>query len=387
MPLVDQQGWRMSKNNIIPIIPINETRGLPGKTPSVSKDITKAMLAEKRPSIAEIELTLFENCNIECDFCFHDKKSEVGLSREDMFSKLELIETFMKEREGTVTMLQVNVVGGELFQDRWMERLCDDYHDLAVEMSKLAAKYNYNQFRIVWVSNFLFKKSDVVVDLMDRLRAQDIDSHMIVSYDFDGRPMSKRYKKNIELLGPEYIISVNLVGTVESINVFMDDKDEYFKWLYDTFNVYFDDFIPDKGTDAMLPSDSMIYEWYKFIAEKYPKIAPVSTLLENDHNEMHCLSLNKLTIFPDNRTSNCRWHRYDQDDFCTEFDIHDNAGMMQNYIDELGCLSCEYFQRCGFRCFTQWDWRNRERDMEDPKCPMKAFFNYVTKGIDWSNKK
>lgn len=66
--------------------------------------------------------------------------------------------------------------------------------------------------------------------------------------------------------------------------------------------------------------------------------------------------------------------------------MDDNAGMMQNYIDELGCLSCEYFQRCGLRCFTQSDWKGRRRDMQDPKCPMKAFFNYVTKGVQWERE-
>jgi len=64
-------------------------------------------------------------------------------------------------------------------------------------------------------------------------------------------------------------------------------------------------------------------------------------------------------------------------------DIHDNAGMMQTYIDEEGCLTCEYFQKCGLRCFVQADWRNRNRDMQNPKCPMKAFFNYITKGIEY----
>ena len=166
----------------------------------------------------------------------------------------------------------------------------------------------------------------------------------------------------------------------------MQDDDEYFKYLYSRFNIYFDSFIPEKGTDDMMPSDSLIYEWYKFMADKYPKIRPVSTLLANEKNDMTCLSLNKITIFPDNRTSNCRWHQYDQNDFKTEYNIDDNAGMMQAHLDEQGCLSCEYFQKCGLRCFTQADWRNRKQDMSNPKCPMKAFYNYVLKGIEYQHE-
>jgi hypothetical protein len=167
-----------------------------------------------------------------------------------------------------------------------------------------------------------------------------------------------------------------MVGTSVSIEKFVKINDVNFKFFYQNFNIFFDDFIPDRGSDNLVPSDSQIYNWYKFIADNYPKIQPVRDLIENKSNKMHCLSLNKITIFPDNRTSNCRWHRYKQEDFNTKFEINDNAGMMQNFIDTQGCLSCEYYSRCGFRCFTQWDWKNRQKDMDI--CPMKAFFNHIT---------
>lgn len=365
----------------IPIVtqPVTE-----GKKPSVPADVTKAVLESKRPRIAEIELTLFENCNIVCDFCHHDKKSTVGMTREEMFSKLPIVEKFIRERASTVDFMQVNIVGGELFQDPLInDGILSIYADLVEAMAAIAREENV-PFQVVFVTNMLFSATRSVKGMLDWLRSQGIPSHLICSYDFDGRPMSKRYRDNIEWFGPKYIISVNCVGTTESITNFMKGGDEYFDWLYDTFNVYFDDYIPDRGHNDLVPPDSLIYDWYKYVADNYPEIEPIATLLENEHNEMHCLSLNKITIFPDNRTSNCRWHRYDQDDFNTKLDMADNAGMMQNYIDELGCLSCEYFQRCGLRCFTQSDWKGRERDMQDPKCPMKAFFNYVTKGVEWT---
>lgn len=368
--------------NIIPIFsePFNQTTSI--NSSPVSYSTTKQILENKRPTIGEIELTLFENCNINCNFCFHDKKSTIGLSTTEINSKLPLIQQFMHKRQNTVELMQINVVGGELFQDRYMERLCCDYINLAKQIKRLANQYNH-KLRIVWVSNFLFKKSFKVRQMIDTLRTNNIDTHLIVSYDFDGRPISNQYKNNISYFGPEYIISVNLVGTTQSIHKFMLDDDDYFKQLYKTYNIYFDDFIPDKGTDNKIPTDSLMYQWYTFIADNYPKIEPVAGLIHNRQNQMHCLSLNKITIFPDNRISNCRWYRYDQSDFNTKFDIKDNAGMMQQYIDTMGCLSCEYYNKCGFRCFTQWDWSNRVADMNDPKCPIKAFFNYITKGISW----
>ncbi len=341
--------------------------------PSLPAKTTKAILESKRPDIAEIELTLFENCPVNCHFCFHDKKSPVGLTRADMFSKIPLVAQFLDKQKGRVQLAQINLVGGELLQDRWMERLCRDYFGLLVALKPHFAR-NRLPMKVVIVSNFLFQKREVVKALIDDLRATHIDAHLIASYDFHGRPISSVYRQNIAYFGPNYITSINAVGTRQSIAAFQKNKDSYFQELYQNFNVYFDDFIPDPGSEDSLPSDREFYQWYRFIAEHYPKIQPVAELLNNRENKMHCLSLNKITIFPDNRTSNCRWYRYRQEHFNTQLDMKDNAGMMQNFLDEMGCLSCRYFQRCGFRCFTQWDWKTRRRDM--PQCPMQAFFDH-----------
>lgn len=351
------------------------------QVPSVPMDVTKAILESKRPRIGEIELTLFENCNIECDFCFHDKKSTVGMSRSAMFEKLSIIEAHLIKHRGKVDLMQINILGGELFQDRYMEQLCEDYYALMVEVRKLYDKHNH-VLKVVWVSNFLFVKRDIVRDLIERLNAIDVPSTLIVSYDFTGRPMSRNYKKNIEHF-QDCISSVNAVATRNSVRHFIDKDDSYFDWLYQTFDIYFDSFIPDKGADAQIPQDSLLYEFHCYIIDHYPKINPIREMIESpNNNHMHCLSLNKVTIFPNDTTSNCRWHRYDQSDFNTELNMDDNSGMMQNFVDTNGCLSCEYFSRCGMRCFTQWDWSNRNRDMDT--CMMKAVFNRLTKGIEWS---
>ncbi len=125
----------------------------------------------------------------------------------------------------------------------------------------------------------------------------------------------------------------------------------------------------------MIISQTTLYlQFLKFISNHYPDIAPYAALINNDKNEMHCLALNKVTIFPDNSTSNCRWDRYDDSDFNTKLNRKDNTSMMQSYMDEHGCLSCKWFNKCGFRCYTQHDWTNRVRDTED--CVMRMWFNY-----------
>lgn len=358
-----------SLNDVIPI----SQKSAVGIPPAVPSDVTRAILETKRPVIGEIELTLFENCNIDCDFCFHDKKSTVGLTYSEMQSKLPLVEEHLKKLSGRVQLVQVNMVGGELFQDHWMEEKCDQYFDLMVEIHAMATKYHL-PIQSVWVSNFLWKKKEVVATLIDRLCAADIPSSLIASYDLSGRPMSNRYYTNLGAMR-DHISTVNLVATKQAIQSLIAGADPFFDTLYAQYELFFDDFIPDKGSEWQLPSDTELLGFYKVIADRYPNIHPIKELIENSHNEMHCLSLNKITIFPDNRTSNCRWHRYDQGDFNTEFNIHDNTGMMQRFMDENGCLDCQFFSRCGFRCYTQWDWKTREKDLGD--CVMRAFFTHL----------
>ena len=206
------------------------------------------------------------------------------------------------------------------------------------------------RLKLFWVTSFQFTKRDRVQKLLDDLNAVDIPSYIICSYDFDGRPVKGPYAKNIEYFA-DYITSINMVATTISIKKFMADEDEYFHYLYEKFdNFYFDDYIPDRGYDYMIPSDSEYLEFLKFVYHNYPDINPIKDLIYNESNHMHCLALNKVTIFPDNSTSNCRWDRYDQRDFNTKGDERkDNAGMMQAYMDENGCLSCKWWNKCGFR--------------------------------------
>jgi hypothetical protein len=353
-----------------------QNNGLAVAADPAADEVTKIILEDKRPDIGEIELTLFENCHLNCFFCHHDKQSTVGLSREEIFSKLSLVEDHLIKMKGRAEVVQINMVGGELFQDRISEWAYPVYYDFLIAIKELYDKYEHN-IKVVWVTSFQFIKREAVQKLIDDLNAADIPSYIICSYDFDGRPVKGPYGKNIEYFA-DYITSINMVATVPSIEKFMEDKDEYFHYLYEKFdNFYFDDYIPDKGFDHLIPSDSLYLEFLKFVYHNYPDINPMKDLISKDKNHMHCLSLNKVTIFPDNSTSNCRWDRYTPEDFNTPLHRKDNASMMQAYMNEHGCLSCRWWDKCGFRCYTQWDWKNRERDL--PDCIMRMWFNYMEK--------
>jgi hypothetical protein len=339
---------------------------------------TRILLENKRPLIGEIELTLFENCHLNCSFCHHDKQSTVGLTEQEILSKVSLVEDHLIKLNGSVDVVQINMVGGELLQDRH-SHLYDVYEKLLDEIMGVYDKHNCT-IKVVWVTSFQFSKRELVKNMLDNMIAKGIPSYLIASYDFDGRPVKGPYARNIDYFA-DYIISINMVATTESIHKFMNmalNGDSYFEYLYEKFdNFYFDDYIPDKGEDHQIPSDSLYLRFLKFIYKNYPDIHPFSALIKDEKNEMHCMALNKVTIFPDNTTSNCRWNRYTEDDFNTPLNRSDNTSMMQNYMEEYGCLSCKWYNKCGFRCYTQWDWKNRVRDL--PDCVMRMWFNYMEK--------
>mgnify|MGYP000725258570 CR=1 FL=1 len=347
------------------------------------KDFTKELLKSKLPKIGEIEVTLFEFCNLHCDFCFLKVNDKTGITREEIFSKLDVIYDFSDSIKSNIGTIQLNMVGGELMIDAFLDDgYLDIYHDFIMEVDKWY-KENGIVLRVVFVSNFLFNDNNAlkIEKFIKSLRqATGCFIGMIASYDFSGRPMNKQWKKNLETL-KDVTVSINTVMTKPGLEHLMYKGDKYWEeYLYPNFNTYFDYFIPDKGSDDMIPPDSLLLEFYKWVYDKFPKINPINEMIDMDSGpqSMSCLSLNKITIFPDNTTSNCRWHRYDNDDFVNELDYDDNSNMVLDYVNEYNCFTCEYYTICPLRCFTQWSWKGRVRDVEG--CVNKHFYDHISKG-------
>lgn len=334
----------------------------------------KYALEPKRPDVGEIEVTFFTSCHLRCDFCFHDKDSTVGMSEAEIMAKLELVEAFFAKRQGTVSFMQLNMVGGELFQDSILDEYLPLYAEFTRRAKALSDKYGFAHFRIVYVSAFVFKRSDAVREFIVGLLDEGIDAHLICSYDVTGRPVNSQYARNVYELKP-YIISINMVATVSTIKQLLDGGDAFFDQLYQDFTVYVDDYIPDVGHDDEMPSDTQLAYFMQHMLDNYPEAYPYADMLDSGPKPLHCLSLNKLTIFPDGSTANCLWNRYTERDFRGGLNRHDNAARMQEHLQENHCLSCSYYQQCGLRCFVQSTWAGRVRDLE--YCPMKLCFEYL----------
>lgn len=344
----------------------------------IPKGLVKELIGDKKPKVAEIELTLFENCDVNCKFCGHDKESIVGMTRNEMLSKIPLIDNFLSTIDDDIEMVNLHLVGGELLQDRLISEECsilDDYSVLIEEYRKLCEKHGIEP-RIILVTNMLTTKSHIVKRWFDRVN-EDLRMTFIASYDLYGRPLPQQYFDNIEFF-KEHISNINVVVTKQAIHKLIKG-DKNFDMLYENFPIFMDDFLPDSWTENMIPSDEEYLGYLKLVADKYPKLMPFGEALDRvkkgQPNELQFTTFNKCNILPDNTVTNYLWDRHAPESFNTKVNYEDNSNMLYNFLTENECLSCEYYKSCPLRCPVSWSWKNRERS---PGCVNKRFFDYIT---------
>lgn len=328
------------------------------------------LLEKKTTQSTEVELHLFEFCNLNCSFCGQDHNSKVGMNniREKTEQVIRFIESSPLDKH------TINIMGGEIFNDEIPLSLFDDYlffynriNDYCNECSK--------EVRFNWVTNLIFRdRIEAVQGLFSRMGS---NAFISTSYDFSGRGLninrSLQFKHNLKLFSSKVGV-VGFVLTKPSIKKLLRDEDKYFKEvLYPNYHLYFDYYVPEKAADKMLPTEQDMLDAFNFMAEHYPNIDPVKQMLENDKNEMTCFSLNKKTILQDGGEVVCRYLQYKEDDFLTPIDFNNNENIIESHLERNNCLTCPYFDRCQFRCFVQADWKDLVR-LPDGKCFIKEFF-------------
>lgn len=325
------------------------------------------LLHDKITESTEIELHLFEYCNLSCSFCGQNHKSKEGM--DSIVDKASQVIDFMKN--SPMQSHTVNIMGGEIFNDDIPESIFLDYErfcTLILEYAKahdLIVIFNF-------VTNLIFTKN---IPYVERLLKKFVRANISTSYDFAGRGLDinrmMTFKANLERFKNRVGV-VGFVMTRPSLRKLIADKDKYFKEvLYPNFPLYFDWYVPENSADKMMPSEQEMLDGLLFMAKQYPNMEPVKSMLENEHNKMTCYSLNKVTILPDGKEVTCRYLEYEEDKFTNKVDYLSNANIIQAHLDRNDCMSCEFYSRCQFRCFVQADWKDQERL---PTCFIKTFF-------------
>ncbi|MEE2671825.1 MAG: radical SAM protein [Bdellovibrionota bacterium] len=335
--------------------------------------LLKNILQKKLNNSTEIEIHLFEFCNLSCVFCGQDHDSKEGF--DTIQEKALDVIAFMNRSH--LDHHIVNIMGGEVFNDQVPDELFIQY-ELFTKRIVEYANLNNQKLTINWVTNLIFNKVERIDGLLKNLRKLNQDTNLSTSYDFDGRGYAGKvnsiFAKNLERF-EDYIYTIGFVLTSPAINNFLNHSDPLFERIYKKYVLYFDYYVPEeRSSDLLMPSDRELYDAFIYTATHYPNIYPVKDWLENEANQMTCYSLNKLTILPDGRHVTCRYLKYKSGQFNNPVDYSSNSNIVTSYIEENKCLSCKWYQRCSLRCFVQADWAKREKMSE---CLYEKFFDKI----------
>lgn len=315
----------------------------------------------------EIVVCLFEHCNLKCAFCPQDHSSILGASYEEIMEKVDPIVEWINNNSRQQEY-KIHLMGGELFQDRWIEEgFLDTYQDLITLIAaKSKAKIHFN-----FITNLVFENRKPVMDFLNHN-----DLKVSISYDPAGR-FSKSdleiFTRNI-IYFQDHIEMVSIVATKQNIDRILAG-DQLFEDLYFNYTCDFDHFLPSVSTSRILmPSEKDLFEFYKVLVSKYPNCLNIEHFVnDKPANKMICTRGNSLTIMPDGaKPQGCSGSVFLKDAQTEELG---GPKIVENFLDKYNCFECEYFQRCPLSCFIKEDYKHIEQDMDE--CVFKATFRYA----------
>lgn len=327
------------------------------------------LLEGKIVTTGEVTVSLFEHCNLSCTFCPQDHSSMVGASLEEMLFKANRITEWIN-LNGRTTRFRINVMGGELFQDRFVKDGFLEKYQAFINFIKnniLPSK----QVSFNFITNLVFNDVKPVIDFLE------FNDFMIsVSYDSRGRFNKQQlevYKNNIEIFKP-YISCICSIITKHSIDALLEG-DQYFSYLYDNFPIYWDTYMPStQSAQKLMPKQSDMLKFYKYLIDYYPKCSNIDHFVnKKPANKMMCTRGNNFTIFANNvEPVGCSGTYHIRDSNVEDFK---SEKVVSNFLDKYNCFKCPYFARCPLTCFVKSSYKYIEHDLDE--CVYKLTFDYA----------
>jgi len=327
------------------------------------------LIDQKVIDYAEIVVCLFEHCNLACVFCPQDHSSIVGASKEEILAKTDDIAAWINSNKRS-KHFKIHTMGGELFQDRWIDLgFLDVYKQFVDDIrSKVTAD---KRVEPNFITNLLFDNVKSVDQFLT-----DNNYQISVSYDPKGRfnqQQFEKFKQNVSSLG-KHIRMISCVATRQNMKAVIEG-DEFFDYLYQHFPCDWDSFLPSVSTsESLMPKESDLLAFNKYLIDNYPECLNVSYFTEDDqHNRMSCTRGNSFTILPDGSfPKGCSGSV-----LLTSPSSNDlgSGTIVEKFLTRYNCFECEFYKKCPFTCFIKNDYSKIVRDVNE--CVFKESFRYV----------
>lgn len=330
--------------------------------------LAQILLASKQALVPEIEIHLFEDCNLSCGFCSQDHDSGVNFNFE---KKLRLVNEFINTKKEEYNTFKVSIMGGELFQNK-IESFTP-YQEFIFEIKKMLTDKSVTFFM---TSNLIFNNPTRLEELLKSLRSKGIDVFITTSFDFAGRGWTQQqrdlFKKNVIYLR-SYIYSISVTLHKPGIQAMLNKTDKLYEFLYDNFKINFDWYVPDlKNAATFLPSDNDCKNALLYLARNYPNVHPIKEIVNQELNQIQCCSENRILIAANDSISNCQYLDYADNKFKGNPNKFTTFDMADRFVEEQGCATCEHIKHCGLYCYVAADYAKRNQNTLS--CFIKEFY-------------
>lgn len=335
---------------------------------AMESDLALNLISSKLVGFREVVLPLFENCNLNCVFCPQQHDSTIGLSRNEIFSKVEIIAKYANEN--TSDSIHLHIMGGELFQDHLIQT---GFIAIYEEFMALVREKISNPERLVF--NFV---TNLVTENIEEVKKFCIKNNLriSVSYDPSGRFSNENlqlFKRNIDFM-QNHIRMISCVITRPNIQRILVG-DTLFEKLYNRHDVDWDPLLPSLQNSAQLmPKESELLEFLKYLVDRYPKCINLENFFAtNPQQKMRCTRGRSLTIMPNNQIPmGCSGSLFLKESKTENLGSNE---IINKFLQKFDCLTCSYYSKCSFTCFIKQDYKRLIEDVSG--CVYKEVFNYI----------
>lgn len=322
------------------------------------------VLSDKKGPRKEAHLILFEYCNLSCSFCHQDHDSTKGMDVESIVDKARILISHSASNLPIV----VNITGGELFLDE----IPDEFFEAYYKAAKLVLDY-FDDAKITFGTNLVYKKIERVENLINRLQEHG-NVGISSSYDPAGRFRKgdrETFFANLEKVSDK-VKAVTVVITKQNIRDILDGKeDDVLKWMCEKYPVIFDHYIPSERYEKIQPTEEMVGKLYLYLNENHPNSSPISEWKENIFNETTCRSTK--IVNKDGVVTSC-WSEAGKDAILDEgLGLKAKNEAELRFLEKYDCFSCDYYSRCGLRCFLHHSFIEGEKT----SCSIREVFDKI----------
>lgn len=327
-----------------------------------------SIIKEKVIDYVEVVVLFFEHCNMKCVFCPQNHDDTTGADRDSIVSKARKVVDYINQSPKDHFVL--HIMGGELFQDRWIEAGFLNIYQEFIDIIKDNV-VGYKTLDFLFVTNLMCEHLDAVINFCESNQLT-----MNVSYDPAGRFNAQQldlFKRNIEQFKP-YVHLIATVITKQNIQKIIAG-DEYYEYLYNTFETDWDQLLPSgEFNRSLMPKESELLEYYKFMIDHYPRCNNIAYFMnKKSKKKMSCTRGSNHTIMIDGSSpEGCSGSVLLHDPRSQQLG---STKIIQIFLEERDCLACEYYERCSFTCFIRNEYKHLVRDLDE--CVFAEAFRYA----------